>query len=466
MDLLLLLSILSLSAYLSCGEMEPRVGVCYGELGNNLPNPAESIKLIQNKLKAKRIKIYGTNPDIIKSIADTDIQISVMLPNQLIPNISANQTLADQWVRDFVLPFYPQSKIRYLLIGNEILSNQPNTTWFQLVPAMRKIRASVKRLGLNKVKIGTPLAMDCLESSFPPSNGTFRSSVREEVIKPLLQFVDRTKSFFFVDVYTYFAWAAQPKQINLDYALLQPTNITVTDPVTGLKYTNLLDQMLDALYFAMNRTGYPNVRLFLAETGWPNDGDLDQIGANVYNAATYNRNVVKKFTNKSTAGTPARPGQAIPAMIFALYNENNKTGPGTERHFGQLKPDGSFVYPIDFSGKTEKYPPLPKPKTPSYVGKLWCVVKNGANMTAVAAAQTWACSNGNSSHHTCDAIQPGRECSGSSSTRTRASYAFSSYWAEMRAVGGGCDFQGLANITKTDPSFGTCKFPSVYAEGF
>ncbi|KAL3652383.1 hypothetical protein CASFOL_002064 [Castilleja foliolosa] len=202
-----------------------------------------------------------------------------MLPNQLIPTISANQTLADEWVRNNVLPSYPQSKIRYLLIGNEILSNQPNTTWFQLVPAMRKIRVSVKKFGLNKVKIGTPLAMDCLESSYPPSNGTFRSSVRGEVIEPLLQFLNRTKSFFFVDVYTYFAWASQPKQINLNYALLQPTNTTFTDPVTGLKYTNLLDQMLDALYFAMNRARYPNVRLFIAETGWPNGGDLDQIGA-------------------------------------------------------------------------------------------------------------------------------------------------------------------------------------------
>ncbi|KAL3621931.1 hypothetical protein CASFOL_034127 [Castilleja foliolosa] len=202
-----------------------------------------------------------------------------MLPNQLIPTISANQTLEVEWVRNNVLPFYPQSKIRYLLIGNEILSNQPNTTWFQLVPAMRKIRVSVKKFGLNKVKIGTPLAMDCLESSYPPSNGTFRSSVRGEVIEPLLQFLNRTKSFFFVDVYTYFAWASQPKQISLNYALLQPTNTTFTDPVTGLKYTNLLDQMLDALYFAMNRARYPNVRLFIAETGWPNGRDLDQIGA-------------------------------------------------------------------------------------------------------------------------------------------------------------------------------------------
>ncbi|KAL6567063.1 hypothetical protein OROMI_015467 [Orobanche minor] len=453
---LLLLSILSLSASFSCGEMEPKVGICYGELGNNLPEPPKSIELIQ-KLKAKRIKIYGFNPKIIESIKRKDLQISIMLPNQLIPEISTNQTLADEWVKTNVAPFYPESRIRYLLIGNEILSSQPNTTWFQLVPAMRKMRISVKKYGLKKVKIGTPLAMDCLESSYPPSAGTFRSDVREEVIKPLLEFVNRTKSFFFVDVYTYFAWASQPLDINLDYALLEPTNITITDPGTGLKYTNLLDQMLDAVVFAMKRLGYPDIRIFVAETGWPNGGDPDQLGASIYNAATYNRNVVKKFAAKPPVGTPARRGVAIPAMIFALFNENNKTGPGTERHFGQLYPNGSYVYPIDLSGNTAHYPPMKKPLSN---GRLWCVAANGGNATALRDAMSFACGN-TKNNQTCDPILPGGKCHNSSSLVTAASYAFDSYWVQMRTAGASCSFNGLASLTSRDPSFGSCIFPSV-----
>lgn len=428
------------------GEMQPKMGVCYGDLGNNLPSRQKSVQLIQ-KLNAKRIKIYSATPETLKAIQGTDLQISIMLPNQLIPDISTNQTLADQWVQTNVVPFYPESKIRYLLIGNEILSNKPKSTWFKLVPAMRKMRNSVKKFGLNKVKVGTPLAMDALESSYPPSNGTFRSDVREKVIEPMLHFLNRTKSFFFVDVYTYFAWISQPLEINLDYALLEPTNITITDPVSGLTYNNLLDQMLDALVFAMKRLGYPNIRLFLAETGWPNGGDPDQLGANIYNAATYNRNVIKKFTAKPPLGTPARPGVVIPTMIFALYNENQKPGPGTERHFGQLYPNGSYVYPIDFSGKTSEYPPLPKP---SSNGKLWCVVAKGAtNKTALAGALAYACSQGN---RTCDPIQPEGKCYKPDSLIWHASYAFSSYWTQMRASGATCSFNGLAALTSKDPS--------------
>lgn len=428
------------------------MGICYGQLGNNLPTPPQSLELIKSA-NATRVKIYDANPQILKSLENTDIQVSIMVPNEIITNITKNKTLADQWIRTNLLPHYPQTKILYLLIGNEILSLPRNPTWFNLVPAMKRIRTSLKANGLGKIKVGTPLAMDVLESSFPPSNGTFRSDVSTPVMKPMLQFLNRTKSFFFLDVYTFFPWAAEPKNINLDYALMESKNITYTDPVSNLTYTNLFDQMLDAVVFAMKRLGYPDLRIFIAETGWPNGGDYDQIGANIYNAATYNRNVVKKLTSK--VGTPARPGWVIPSFVFSLYNENQKPGPGTERHFGIFYPNGSKVYDIDLSGKTpiEEYEKqhLPKPtNNEPYKGKIWCVVAQGANATALTSALSYACSQGNK---TCDAIQPGKACFKPDSLVLHASYAFSSYWSQFKKSSGGtCYFNGLATQTIKDPS--------------
>ncbi|EEF28022.1 Glucan endo-1,3-beta-glucosidase precursor, putative [Ricinus communis] len=385
-----------------------------------------------------------------------------MVPNELIANISKSQSLSDQWVNSNVVPFYPDVKIRYLLIGNEILTNPDTGTWFNLVPAMRRIKSSLRTHKIHKIKVSTPHAMNVLESSFPPSNGTFRSDISGPIIKPMLQFLNRTKSFFFLDVYPYFAWADNWQNINLDYALLESKNVTYTDPVTNLIYTNLLDQMLDATIFAMKRLGYPDIRIFIAETGWPSNGDFDQIGANIYNAATYNRNVVKRLTTKPAIGTPARPGSGLPTFIFALYNENQKPGPGTERHFGLLYPNGSNIYEIDLSGETldsEYKEPLPVPtNNEPYKGKIWCVVAKGANKTAVAGALTYACSQGNK---TCDPIQPGKQCFKPESLYWHASYAFSSYWAQFKKIGGTCQFNGLATQTVMDPSFGHCKLPSV-----
>lgn len=436
-------------------EFSSTPGVNYGQLGNNLPSPSKSVELIKC-LRAKHVKIYDANPDILKALANTNLQVSIMVPNEIIANVSSNQTLADQWVKTNLLPFYPKTLIRYLLVGNEIISTTQPEIWLKLVPAMRRIKHSLRTFGIRKVKVGTSSAMDVLESSFPPSNGTFRSNISDPVMRPMLKFLDRTKSFFFLDVYPYFAWSSDTVNINLDYALFESKNITVTDPGTGLVYHNLFDQMVDAVYFAMKRIGYPNVRIFIAETGWPNGGDIDQIGANIYNAATYNRNFVKKVTAKPAVGTPARPGSILPSFIFALFNENQKPGVGTERHFGLLYPNGTSVYEIDLSGKTpeSEFKPLPAPENNQpYKGKIWCVAAGGANKTALAGALSYACSQGNK---TCDAIRPGKPCHKPDSLVWHASYAFSSYWAQLRPTGAMCYFNGLATQTAKDPS--KCQF--------
>ncbi|KAK9141015.1 hypothetical protein Scep_010696 [Stephania cephalantha] len=447
------------------GEISSKIGINYGQLGNNLPPPSQSIQLIQS-LKAKRVKLYNTDPQILSNLSDTDLQVSVMLPNDLISNISANQTLSDQWVQTHILPFHRNVRIRYLLIGNEVLSNsatdRDKQTWYDLVPAMYRIKRSLNALKIPKIKLGTPVAMDVLESSFPPSNGTFRSDISETVLTPLLRFVNRTKSFFFLDVYPYFPWSENSAQISLDYALFRggaAANLTYTDPGTNLTYTNLLDQMLDSVNFAMTRLGFPHVRILISETGWPSNGDIDQIGANIYNAATYNRNLVRKITAKPPLGTPARPGDVIPTFIFSLYNENMKPGPGTERNWGLLRPDGVRTYEVDLTGKmTEsKYAPLPAGENnEKYKGKIWCVVARARGMGAVEAragalgdAVAYACGQGNG---TCDALRPGGQCYEPVSLERHASYAFNSYWVQLRGSGATCFFNGLAEQTTEDPS--------------
>lgn len=67
--------------------------------------------------------------------------------------------------------------------------------------------------------------------------------------------------------------------IDLDFALFNG-NFEQIDGGSGLVYTNLLDQMLDSLIFAMSKLGYPDIRLIISETGWPTTGDIEQRGTN------------------------------------------------------------------------------------------------------------------------------------------------------------------------------------------
>ncbi|KAM3303062.1 hypothetical protein P3S67_014092 [Capsicum chacoense] len=105
------------------------------QLGNNFTIPTKSVDLIKG-FKGKRFIIYDANPELLKAFKGTNLQVSIMVPNELTNNIATNQTLADQWAKTNIVPFYPHTIIRYVLVGNEILSNPPNI--YQFKPSVDK----------------------------------------------------------------------------------------------------------------------------------------------------------------------------------------------------------------------------------------------------------------------------------------------------------------------------------------
>nr|XP_043609491.1 probable glucan endo-1,3-beta-glucosidase A6 [Erigeron canadensis] len=353
---LVFLSFLCLIAF-SRAVVSNRIGINYGRLGNNLPPPARSIELLQN-MSIGRVKLYDADHEILNLLSQTNIDVAITVANDEISGIAANQHLADQWVFEHILTHYPNTRIRFVLVGNEILSTTTTAQDLQiardLVPAMRRIKNTIKAQGIKNIKVSTPLAMDMMQTTFPPSNGTFKPEIRELMI-PLLKYLNGTKSYIFLDVYPYFAWSESRRNnqtgINLDYALLKSVNQTYTDPQTGLVYNNLLDQMLDSVVYAMAKLGYDDMMLGIAETGWPHEGDSNEIGANRENAAEYNNNVVRKMSAVPATGTPARPGVVIPTFIFSMFDENQKYGPSTERHWGLLHPNGTSVYQMNITAK-------------------------------------------------------------------------------------------------------------------
>ncbi|XP_015696666.2 probable glucan endo-1,3-beta-glucosidase A6 [Oryza brachyantha] len=440
------------------------VGVNYGRVADDIPPPRRSVELLR-AVGAGSVKIYDGNSSVLRALAGTGMRVSIMVPNEIIPGLAASAAAADRWVAENLVPYYPETRVKYLLVGNELLSDYSiaNSTWPRIVPAMENLHASLRRRRISSVKISTTLAMDALSSgSFPrpPSAAEFRPDIAGAVVRPLLRFLNGTNSYYFVDAYPYFVWAGNNETVPLEYALFQGGGRYV-DPGTGLTYTNMLDEMLDAVVVAMAKLGYGGVKLGIAETGWPNGGDYEQIGGNVHNAAIYNRNLAARMAKNP--GTPARPGAKMPVFVFSLYNEDLKPGPGTERHWGLYYANGTAVYPIDLTGARPlwSYPPLPPPENDTpYKGPVWCVLADRGgklNLTAVGDALAYACGQGNG---TCATIQPGRECFQPNTTAAHASYAFNSYWQQLRKNGATCYFNNLAEETTKDPSHGSCKFHS------
>ncbi|MCO5557046.1 hypothetical protein L7F22_010602 [Adiantum nelumboides] len=323
---------------ISFAEAKYKIGVNYGQLANNLPSPAHAAALIAS-LHIGHVKLYDANPAILQALAGTQITVSVMVTNAEVPAIAASQEVADLWVAHNVSAFFPATRIRTILVGNEILSDiNQKQTWTQIVPAMHKLRqALIKQKLRHKIKISTPLALDMLERSavFPPSNATFRENVRESVMRPLLRFLDKTRAALFVDLYPYLVWEYNAANIPLGLALFEGADYE--DGGSGLRYGSLLEVQLDAVVAAMARLGFDEVKVVVSETGWPTAQGPDERGANIHNAALYNRRLVRRMLAVPPLGTPRRPGVHMPTYIFALFNENEKPGPTTERNWGLVQ---------------------------------------------------------------------------------------------------------------------------------
>ncbi|KAL7583453.1 hypothetical protein Lser_V15G44255 [Lactuca serriola] len=323
------------------------IGVNYGTTADNLPPPKEVAQFLRENTIIDRIKIFDMNTEIIKAFANTGIYVTVTVPNGDIPSLKDNAK-AEQWVKEKIKPYYPDTKIRYIAVGNEILHWGTPDIIDSLVPAMVTIHKALLKAGMSDIKVTTPHSLGIMVSSDPPSSGAFRPGWDVRIIKPMLQFLQESNSAFMVNPYPYFGYSPG----NDSYCLFRP-NPGFVDKVTGKKYDNMFDSLMDAIYSAMKKLGFADVPIIVGETGWPSLGEPWLTWVNADNAKSYNDGMIKKSTSK--VGTPLMPGKNFEIYIFALFNENQKPGSLAERNFGLFRPDLTEVYDIGvLNGTTPK----------------------------------------------------------------------------------------------------------------
>ena len=325
-------------------SVQAAVGVNYGIDGTNLPTATDVVTLLQGR-GVKHVKIFDANSGILNAFANSGIDVFVNIPNDQVASMADDQSAATTWVSSNVQA-YASTTITYIGVGNEYLGNSAYDS-SKLMPAINNVQTAVNNAGLSSsVKVVTPHQNGILATSYPPSSGTFQDAYAT-ILKSYLDFCVQHGSPMPVNVYPYTAYADPSNGINLDYALFNSDAPTQTDSGNGKTYTNLFDAMVDAIVAAMGRVGsYGSVPIMITESGWPS-GPSSSTGASVANAQTYNNNLVKHVL--SGAGTPVRPSVNMDTYIFALFNENEKTGAATEQYFGLYNGDETPVYDINFS---------------------------------------------------------------------------------------------------------------------
>ncbi|CAN7135174.1 unnamed protein product [Brassica rapa subsp. narinosa] len=324
--LLFLLSLLMASNF---DTTAGQIGVCFGQMGNNIPNPSEVVAMFK-QYSIPRMRMYGPNPDALNALRGSNIEFILDVPNGDLKRLADSQAEANTWVRDNVQK-YNDVRFKYISVGNEVKPGEPGAA--ALIQAMQNIDRALSAAGLSNIKVSTTTFMGAFADTYPPSRGRFKDEYRN-FLQPVIGFLVNKRSPLLVNIYTYFGY--MNRDVSLQFALLQPnSNNEFTDPNNQLRYLNFFDANLDSVYAALEKSGGGSLDVVVSESGWPTQGGP---GASVPNAEAYVNNL-RLHVNKN--GSPKRPGKAIETYIFAMFDENGKqTSPNDEyeKYWGMFSP--------------------------------------------------------------------------------------------------------------------------------
>lgn len=100
------------------------IGVCYGLLGDNLPDPSDVISLYQSN-GIGEMRLYNPNSDVLNALKGSNISLTVGVPNEDLESFAYNASAASNWVQNNIVAYDGvsfkycyQTLIDWLLVAN------------------------------------------------------------------------------------------------------------------------------------------------------------------------------------------------------------------------------------------------------------------------------------------------------------------------------------------------------------
>lgn len=94
----LLSLILIVSSYL---KAESAIGVNWGTISFHRLKPSTVVDLL-NDNRVQKVKLFEAEPDVMKALMGSGIQVMVGIPNEMLASLSSSTVASDLWVRQNV----------------------------------------------------------------------------------------------------------------------------------------------------------------------------------------------------------------------------------------------------------------------------------------------------------------------------------------------------------------------------
>ncbi|CAH9126439.1 unnamed protein product [Cuscuta epithymum] len=326
-----------------------------------LPSP-EQVANYLSALDVSAVRIVDPTPSAVRAFSYTNISLLLSVPNYLVPSFAKNRSSADLWLYDHVLPFYPRSRVSIISVGADVISSassgvyDPSTA---ILPAIQNLHLALRDFGIRSISVSTTFSFtNVVTETFPPSSGEFQEPANSVIMRPLLQFLEDTNSSFLVNLYPYTVYKLHA-EVTVGLALFREGAFNYRDDViTGVRYNNLFDMMVDAVVAAMAVAGHESIPIVVTETGWPSSESVSgnqQSGAVADASHLYAEMYLKGLVShlRSGMGTPLRQEGVSQTFIYQLFDEMYDKGNGSReegQHWGVVFPNMTLKYNIEFSG--------------------------------------------------------------------------------------------------------------------
>ncbi|CAL1396239.1 unnamed protein product [Linum trigynum] len=280
------------------------------------PPPPEAIASAFPDLRFDVVRLQHPDPNLIGAFNFTNTSVILAIPNGLIAPMASSRTLAVEWLRVHVLPFYPRSKIAVISVGEDAVAVSQISF---LLPAIRNVHVALRDdIGIRSISVSTTFSfINIVMAVCPPSAATFQEPIGGAVIRPLLKFLEDTNSSFLVNLYPHNMYRLR-SQISPGFALFHEGASNFRDDfATGVRNGNLFNVMVDAVLTSLEVIGHGNIPLivFVDETVWPSSAvdSTAESNANPSYAESY-----LKSQLTTGEGSPLRKGVARPTSTSCL----------------------------------------------------------------------------------------------------------------------------------------------------